>query len=409
MTYVFAPLQKALLPTLEESTKALQQADNDDPTSRDVRPLMATLMRLEDASPRLAGHILARRTALTSFDWEIVGAPSDAERDAISARLRSVIDRLIEAAVDVALYGAWAAVPSSEVVEGTHVIRIDREYDPDEIERSRGRGAKVQELRADKSGNVTRVDLPEGAWVMADRSRWVGGVLRRVLLREVMLNSSLKEWAAYLRKLKGIVRGEFLGEVPKPGTPDRLTAEAAMGGMMGENWAITSDQFKIVLDKVVEAASGASYVAFKAELEADVAIAVRGQAGTQQLREGTGSGKAALEVMQRTSDDIRDHDIRTAESLCQLALDLDYRLNVDQKATHAPYHLRIRIDQDEDAEANARATSEMLDALDGTGAGLLASEVYGRNGFTVPPGTPTIIKRSSTGGGPIPPPLPELG
>ena len=66
--YRWSPLQKKLMPTLAEARRAIKQAEADNET-RNVRPLMACLQRLMLADPRLGGHILSRRSAVTAFPY----------------------------------------------------------------------------------------------------------------------------------------------------------------------------------------------------------------------------------------------------------------------------------------------------------------------------------------------------
>ncbi len=76
----------------------------------------------------------------------------------------------------------------------------------------------------------------------------------------------------------------------------------------------------------------------------------------------------------------------------------DHRLNVDPNATSSPYRMRVSIETDdgaaEEAETAARALGETLDALDGTGAGVLTDEAYSRIGYTRPEGLPDVLTRS---------------
>lgn len=408
MAYDLPILRKKLLPSLPEVLKAFRQADDRNERSRDTRPLLAILMRMVEADPRLGGHVRTRRTAITSFDWELesdasVSEGDEAPRLAARQRCAGVIETILDRTPEIDLYGAlvmrlsWdARTEGGATGQGEVVPSIAYDYDPDEVERPSRRRGELRVLSwEDRRGILTRNPVPEDdpEWIAAlDESHWTGGVLRSLVIRMVLLNDGLQEWARYIKKLKGLIGAQFMGEVPEEGDEDRKTAEMALQQMFSENYAMYSDRLKFELSKLVEAAAGGSFQAYKQELEADMAVAVLGQANTAQLPSGGGS-RAALEILNLIRRDIHHSDIRRAERLCQQLFDFDYRLNVDQAAERAPWTFRVRIEQDEDHEANARSTSEAFDALDGTQGGLPAEEVYTRLGFTMPAGTPAVLRR----------------
>lgn len=417
MAYDNPDLRKQLLPTLPQVSKAFQKADAADEKSRDVRPLLSILMRLPDADPRLGGHLLTRQTAITSFDWVLEGDDA-AGAAAAAARLAPPIDHVLSRITEAPLFGAVAmkGAWSMDTAQQAQVFTVTQDLDPDEIERPTRRRADVQRLEWSGS-KVTRTPIAEDdpEWIVAiDTQRGVaGGVLRSVLIRVVLASMNLQEWAQFLRKLKGIISGKFVGGVPEPGDPERDAADAALTNVVTGGYTLQSDQLSFELSKMVDAAGGASFKDFKSEMEADAAVAILGQANTAQLPSGGGS-RAALEVLNLIRRDIHHADIRLAERVVQEQLvDRDYRINVDAAAARAPWRFRIQIEQDQDHEANARALVDAADACAAFGVGMNADDFYNRLGVDRPGGTPNVLTpRASSplllpGAGAAPLPVPD--
>lgn len=405
MAYDLPALRKKLLPTLADALKAMRQADDRDERARDTRPLMAMLMRVVQADPRLGGYLTTRRTALTSFDFVVEPVPGDSRgtEDGAAetyARVRRVADTVMNRACEVALYGALAFKLQWEAAGDLGVTpTVAQDYDPDELARPSRRLAELRVLAWTGNARPSATPVATNGTMLAavDESHWTGGVLRSVLIREILLDGGLREWAGYIRKLKGIIGAAFEGEVPPVGDPERTAAETALQTLTADNYHLTSDRLKFEFSKLVEAASGGSFKDFKGELEADVAIAVLGQANTAQMPDGGGS-RAGLQVLNLIRADIHHADMRTAEAICEELVLWDYRFNTDQAAVTSPYRLRIALETDDGAGAEqaeaARGIGEAMDALDGTGAGLPTDEVYARLRFTRPEGLPDVLTRS---------------
>jgi hypothetical protein len=421
--YDYAPLQKKLMPSLKEVLDAMKKADARDEKSRDTRPLMACLMRMVEAHPRLGGYIKKRRTAITSFDWAIrprKGGPGN-EAGALerTIRLRPVIEAVLARIFERDLYGHFALQLVWEATADAGQVRprIAYDPDPDEVERPSRRREQLQFLTWEATGtggsskafNRSPVPVSDPAWLaVVDDSHWAGGTLRSLLIRAVLLNEGLKDWAGYTKRLKGILSAKFTGDVPEEGDSERATAEGALKVAGTDGYALHSDNVEFQMWKIVEAAAGQSHKEFKQELEADMAIAVLGQANTSELPKGGGS-RAAVQVLSLVSRDIHHADIRCAEQLiADELLVYDERMNADPAAVESAYEFVVLVAQDEDFEANARTLVDARVILEGTPFGVLASELYGRLGLTVPTGTPEVITWPSPGGaGGTLPPIPE--
>ena len=412
MAYDLPALRKKLLPSLPDALKAMKQADERDEKARDTRPLLAMLMRIVEADPRLGGHVLTRRTALTSFDVVVEPVAGDVRGtdDGAAetyARCRRVMRTILNRAPERSLFGAVAMQIGWELGDLGVTPTVTLDYDPDELARPSRRMEDLRVLAWTGSARPTATPLPTDGTVIAavDESHWTGGVLRSVLIREILLNDNLQEWARFTRKLKGIIGAKFDGDVPEEGDPDHTTAKTALQGLVSDNFAMYSDRLQFEFNRVVEAAAGGSFKELKAELEADVAISILGQANTAQMPNGGGS-RAGLQVLNLIRRDIHHSDIIVSEALFEDLLLTDYRLNTDPAAVTSPYVGRVAIETDDDAgtqaEVAARGIGEAMDALAGTGAGLPTAEVYARLGFTQPAGLPDVLTRAT---GTIPPML----
>lgn len=389
--YVYHTIRNKLLPTVAEVLEIMRLADHPDKQFRDMRPLMSVLMRLPDADPRLGGHILTRLTAVTSFDWRIVGD----EDGSVRRRLARTIDTVVRKSLDVALFGAMC-IELDPVFEGdAWTLRPLRVYDPVDLDRPTPNVEDLQIVSEDERGRLVRSRPREPFIADVDERAWPGGVLRSVLLFEVIRNDMIREWANFSRKLKGIIQG-----IHREGAQDeeRAAAEQALRDAVLHNYLITSDAIEFRFNQLVKEAAGQNFKEIKAALDADIAIAVLGQANTPELPRGGGS-RAALQILQLIRADIHHSDMLRAERLVNELLLVDYRLNFDTDAAEAPWRFEFAWEEseEEDIEATARTIREVAEI----GLPLLADEVYARLGFTRPPEVPDVLQLSRN-------PLPTL-
>jgi len=361
----------------------MRLADQPDEQFRDMRPLMSVLMRLPDADPRLGGHILTRLTAVTSFDWRIVGD----EDGSVRRRLARTIDTVIRKSLDVPLFGAMC-IELDPVFEGdAWRLRVLRAYDPVDLDRPT---PNIEDLRIvrEEPGRLVRMRPREPFLADVDERAWPGGVLRSVLLFEVIRNDMIREWANFSRKLKGIIQG-----IHREGAQDeeRAAAEQALRDAVLHNYLITSDAIEFRFNQLVKESAGQNFKEIKAALDADIAIAVLGQANTSELPRGGGS-RAALEILQLIRADIHYSDMLRAERLVNELLLIDYRLNFDADAQEAPW--RFEFAWEESEAEDIEATARMIREVSEIGLPLLADEVYARLGFTRPPDVPDVLRLS---------------
>lgn len=392
MPYLYAPLRTKLLPTIEDAMKALAAADNDDPTTRDVRKLMSLEMRMVGASPRLKGHVLTRRVALSAFDWDIK-AREDANPDLAlkaKARLRRVIEQMNDWHTDTPLFGASAVELNWDTKDtrGTVPVVLKR-YQPVEIE-TNGHDPRAMSILADIP-DVLRRPLaaePEASWLLdRDDSFERGGLLRSLVFTEILANEGLQEWANWLRKLKGIILAKW-EEWASDKT--KLTAVEMLKGVAKNNYGATGKDITFEFQKIVDALGGTSFKDFKHEMEADRAITILGQANTSQLPDSGGS-RAALQVLDLIRADIYFADLRRMQRLFNDQLLLwDARFNIDLNATEAPYIFIWNLKEEMDPLKKAQII-DLLIGPHGAGLELSAEEVYKFIEFNKPISVPEVI------------------
>jgi phage gp29-like protein len=258
--------------------------------------------------------------------------------------------------------------------------------DPHLLEKAGGQVLLVEE---DGSGGIAarRKLTPDEGWLVAtDGRKRAGGALRRVLIYEVLRRDMLLEWANFSRKLKGIIQGIY-----REGALDeeRSAAERALREAVRHNYLLTSEAITFNFHRLVQESAGLNFERLLDKLDADIAIAILGQANTSELPDRGGS-RAALQVLDMIRSDIHYSDMIRAERLMQQVVDMDYRRNVSRQG-EVPWRFAWDWSEvEEDArEREARVIGEVLDA----GVPLLADEVYSRLGFTRPEGVPDIIER----------------
>jgi len=403
--YRWPRLNKKHLPNLKDAKRAMRRADAEG-DARDVRPLMACLQRLVEADPRLAGHVLSRRSAVTSFSFRLDADREGAEESARRAarRLRPVIRDVMHHQLQAALYGAMVlrlSVDYSEVLDA-QLARTEKVFPPTEIERPTSKRADLRLLKENRGG-FSRQEVPsDGRHLTAiGGEHWIGGKLRQVLFSEILRHQTVTEWANFTRKLKGIIQAAMEGGVPPEGDPEREVAAKALRTMVEENYALTGDRTHFDFNKLVDAAGGQAFKQFKSTLESDIAIALLGQTGTEELPERGGS-RAAVQVLNLIREDIHHADVRRTERIVNdQLLPLDYRLNVDSStqagggSEEVPYRFSVQVGEEKDAESAARTVAEAREA----GLPLLSAEVYDRMGFSVPEGVPEVLPPTGGAGG----------
>lgn len=390
MAYRNAILQRRTFPTLQQLRTFQDQADQDDPRTRDVRPLMSTLMRVA-SDPRIRGHITTRRVAVTAFGWSIVSDnPDDDERlAAVRTRLKSVIGEVLQCHTQSVLYDVlcigieWTQDP----VLGQRP-RLLRRYKPTELEKADDYTVNVlddtQTLRRIATVSTQEPNTNFIVDISDDDDR--GGLMRAIAEKTILSYENLLEWANYNKKLKGIIQAIY-----KAGADDAeiKAAGEALQTATRNNYLLTSDEIEFKVNEIVKGSSD-SFEKLIGRVQADTCIAILGQANTSEIAPGSGS-RAALEVLRLISADIHYDDMdRISKVINEQLLLHDYRLNYDPSAPAAPWRFQIDIPEEENRSERVGNIIEAYTA----GLPLVASEAYRQMGMTKPESAPDVLQKA---------------
>jgi phage gp29-like protein len=391
-------IKDKILPDIDEAVKQLKAADEPDLTAREIRPLMAILVKMSESVPRLRGHILTRRTAISAFGWKLKPYDSADRDNAIKAerRLRRVINQMMNWHTDVPLFGAQAVELNwvTGKAYGTTPEVVNR-FDPTEVERTTHDPRKINILL--EGANLQRyaieADDPKRWLASVDESQLSGGILRSLIFHEILLNTSLREWSAFNLKLKGLIQAKI---EEWASDEDKTAAAGQLRAIAKNNYSLTSKAVEYVYTKITDAAGSQSFKDFKGELEADRAITILGQANTSQLPDSGGS-RAALQVLKLISADIHYSDMNRFEGLINEQLLLwDFQLNAKPNAEseEIPWHFEIDLSEERDAEKHSRIVTEYLAA----GIAVRTADIYEPVGLSLPEPGEDVIAGKTQGG-----------
>ena len=377
MAYEYKPIQKRILPTIEEALAAYaksMKSEND----RDPRPLLAIEEHMPTILPRIGGHISARTEALNGFDWALrprKNAPNQAAEQAAAAEMRvaAAIDSLNERHVDDIQFGHSAMRITWELDTGGWVVADVQHVDASDLEPRSDRAAfpggvarltevnrkLVREpLSLDPMGDTMEVSYVVGRW-----GRGVGGVNKMALFYEILGHMNLLEWVNFNERIKGMPVSRFR-EGAGPETID--TAKAAVTAAGSAQGVVITDDVQFELMRMVDGLGKESYPEFMERLDKRVEHAYRGNAGTAELPTKYGSYKA-IAALQLVGVDILFGDMRRMRAkINRQLLRQDWYRNVSQLVPRElPYELTFITEDQQDTEANARVL-----------------EILGRAGYT---------------------------
>jgi phage gp29-like protein len=363
MAYTIYPSQQRILELLENSTLKEDK-------SRSTAELFKLLRKISDFNPRISGHILTRNTAISAFSWRIIAADSSDEQKAQEAttRLKETITALSSRHALTHVYGHQVYTLSWSNDTGEFVPDLQEEnyedYECFEGKFFRYNGSKKYLI---EPSNELLLDASKS-------SNTQGGIMRSVLLSEILRIDTLREQANFIKKMKGILQ-----VINKGGDgEERIAAEQAAATAIKENYLITSEMIEFKLNQITSGQSSPFSQAI-ADFNKDIAIAFLGQANTTELPNSGGS-RAALNVLSMISADIHYSDIMHFENFINSQLlKIDHLLNYGEY--EVPYEFKISIDEEIDREANGVAITALLD----TGLPFLKSEIYQLAGMTIPP------------------------
>ncbi|HXF99762.1 MAG TPA: DUF935 family protein [Bacteroidota bacterium] len=383
MNYVWAPLQKKLLPSVSEAFKAVQLAEAEQP---DPRPLLQTLARLPEVDTRLLGLMQTRQLAVTGFPWEFV--PSDPASDraieiaqAMTARFRTSGFHMHFNALLNAIFYGHAALECTWGNDdlGFRPIAIT----PIPITSLYWDGVKVLRIVDDPARFRTEpLEPPEKYCIVTFNplnginTRHIGGLLRTALWLSLLKQFNWNDWSHFNE-----VYGEPLRVAkwkPYTSEEDKKTALNAVKEIGKRAYAAVSED---VLIEFIEATRNGSIEAYERLLKAildEQSILILGQTLTTDVKDkGT---FAAAKVHNTVRTDLMWSDLLMLENAVNsYYVPLDYKNNVGTDAALIP-RFRFITDEAIDYESNAR----IIETLRGAEVPLRRSEVYEKTGFSKP-------------------------
>lgn len=390
--YIYSPLTKRLFPDFKDASKAVQSAARSG-DARDTRPLMACLMRVAEASPRVVGNLETRRTALEAFDWALDPdpgiQPDDPKLLAARERIRSAADEAISYHTDTPAYGifcaqlAWTFDPEIAAQRPS----ITHRFAPVEIERGEGRTIN----QVSQEGTLVRTPINiegSGEYLWDIDSKYArGGLLATILFLQIMADKGWQQWTKYSERLKGMVLGKL---EEWAGDDDKAAVVETLKNMLISDFAVGSKAASYELMTPVNYLGATSYKDFIAAIQEATSVVILGQSGTTQLPANGGS-RAALQVLQLVRADILYSDMIRMERMLQNQLvDADAQINLG--LMRAPWRFRFSIEQEQNRESNARIITDYLNA----GIPVRKADVYGSVGLIAPSETDEVIVKSAT-------------
>ena len=379
--FQYSALNNRTYPTATQILSVLRQADNDTATG-DPRPLAAVCKQMFIANLRLGGHQLVRRTAVSSFGYSITAIDSaDAGKaaDATTA-LKGAISELLENHTTTPFFGSSAFALEWAFVNNTWSPTA-KPLDPTEVA-SYGSGVRIFDGNSEKLTVKATIEseFENDLYVIDNDGGFkAGGKLRAILPTDFIRYEIIRENANYLKKLKGILQ-----VINRGGSDDdKEAAESAAADAASNNYVATSDLIEFKLNSITN--GGAGFKEFIDSLNADISIAILGQANTSEVP-ASGGSRAALQVMKLVSADIHYDDIIRIERVINNQIILPYwKRNFDRNASQAGLVFNVNLFEEQNYESNIIVLREALAA----GVPVLKSEAYQKIGYQAPPaGTP---------------------
>lgn len=363
-------------PEFSQINKYIQQAN--DSNNPDARALMAACKVVKTVNLRVKGLINTRQTAVTSFDFVIKNKETGEIDVETTKNLKRVIFRILKKHVTTPLFGCFALKMEWQNDELQSNLKIPKKlkfYSPTEMLQTEN-GINIVD---DDNKVIHQLSLdeyyPDFLFEIDDEFEERGGLMRAILVLESLRWDMRSENANLLTHLKGILQIINQGD---PEGQDQADAIEAAKSARRHKFVVTNELIEFKLNQIV---SG-DLSAFKSlidDINAEISIAILGQANTQQLPNSGGS-RAALQILKLISADIHYSDmIRCTELINDLLLKY-YRVNFDESAIDAPFAFEFIYDDDENHLNNADIISTVLNA----GIPLKKSEIYSKIGFTVP-------------------------
>lgn len=354
-----------LYPQLNNYIKQLKQCDESAPDKRPILIFQEIEKPLKFNS-RILGHFITRTTALKSFDYNLSGDFYDIEK--VKTRNKNILDKIISNHTYAPLFKSSLyklILNNNELGSQLLIEKKYKNYDYDFDEQF------IYFFDKGKFINKTEIGLDN--FYLLDKEDYLpfGGILRVILLMEIIRFDIIIENANYLRKLKGILQIMNKGG----STESEKAAETAAQTAIQNNYLITDEMIEFKLNQIAST-PGSSFKDFIDLINSENSIAILGQANTSQLPNNGGS-RAALQILNLISKDIFYSDMVRVEKLCNEVLQFDFNLNYGEG--EKPYQFKFNIEEEQDIEKNANVLETVSKIIP-----LKESEAYASVGFTPP-------------------------
>lgn len=376
----------AIIPKIEAFEKACRNADNEKDDVRNTQELMRMLSNLSQFDARIRGLILTRKTAITSFSWNINALDNENEQDVLNAqsaqrRLKKAIDSILSRHTDTAIFGIggfsldWQNPNGNEWLCNAIALPVQ----------------KIERLSDNRLCIVTNdnkkqiIDDTDDSYALShDNNTIRGGILRSIAPLLIIKSENWVEWLNYNRKLKGIIVAQY--DEQKTFEDDKRVATEMLKNVTDNNAGLLSN---LVDFKFFDAVSNIGATSFKELIEninSDASIAILGQANTTQLPSSGGS-RAALQVLKMISSDIHFDDMNRIESFInEKLIQPDYNRSFDANST-TKHLFRINVPEEQDALTRVNVIATALNAR----IPLNAIEIYQSIGFTKPESVDDVL------------------
>lgn len=363
--------------TLQEYSNLLDVADKNNDLNKDNSKIYQFLKQMTYVNPRIKGCINTRKAGVISWGYKIVADEKNniGKADQAFKRLSPILNKVINKIMDIPIFGLFCIELLWELGDAGMAPKIKKMFDLQEIEFMQDGGILIKS-KPSLGNKTTKMIVNENPnfLVGGDIDGGVGGQLRSVGYYEILRNEMLLEWSNYNKKLKGIIHAVEHGA----DDDEKNAAIGALKSVVKNNYLLTSDLVDFQFHNIT-ASSPESFKEIIEHLNNSIAIALLGQANTNELPQGGGS-RAALQVQATISADLMYSDVQIVEEIINnQLLRHDYQLNYGNNS-NIPYRFIIDTTEAEDAEKSIIVIREAINA----GIPLLEAEVYDKIGFTIP-------------------------
>lgn len=396
MPYKNPDLKKSLTPTLDQLKKYVEKAINDDPKTRDVRPLMSYLQRLAHVDRKFLGLMQTRKFALLGFPYTInfpsdVPAP-DAEKkklEEIKNRFRAAqIHKLSNTIYNGIIFGMsatqlqWANDPRY----GTLVIN-KKSYPLTDLDFSFDNDLLLDILTTDNNNRlISRNPIDPDTHIFMRYNPiegidndYPGSYARSNMIHIWLKYSDFFNWSKANEKF-GDPLTVAMYDKDRTSTDELAAIDAGLVSLGGAGKARFSKDIELKFIEAMRSGITDMHEKFIKAVDDETAVSLVGQSTTSANDSGGSYAKAL--AGRQVSEDILWADIQLLDDcFSEQYVKRDYLLNYGEPRDAYPVYQTL-IDEKEDYESNARTFSELK--LNNPNLSFKKDEVYKRTGWTIP-------------------------